>query len=48
MKGEFSAIKGLLCKKDFMLVTKIDITMYGLSDFLDMKKYKDWDHEIIS
>ena len=34
--------------KDFCWSRGADVTMKGFSAFLDMKRYKDWDHEISS
>ena len=47
VKGEFNAIKCLLCKR-FSVSQGADVTMKAFSAFLDMKKCKDWDHEISS
>ena len=45
VKGEFSAIKPLLYKR-FSASHKELIK--GYSNFLDMRRCKDWDHEISS
>ena len=45
VKGEFNAIKCLLYKR-FSASQGADIIMKGFSAFLDMKRCKDWDHEI--
>ena len=47
VKGEFNAIKCLLYKR-FSASQGADIIMKGFSAFLDMKRCKDWDHEINS
>ena len=48
VKGEFNAIKCLLYKRlsGLQKAQGADDTMKGFSDFLNMKRCKDWDHEI--
>ena len=48
VKGEFNAIKHLLYKRFSAHPEEADVTTKGFSAFLDMKRCKDWDHEISS
>ena len=47
VKGEFSATRHLLYKR-FFARPRADVIMKGFSAFLDMRRCKDWDHEISS
>ena len=45
VKGDFNAIKCLLYKR-LSATQRADVTMKGFSAFLDMRRFKDWHHEI--
>ena len=47
VKGKFMQSSAYFTKV-FLLVKRPDVIMKGLSAFLDMRKCKDWDHEISS
>ena len=47
-EGEFQCSHALTLRKVFCQSPGADVTMMGFSAFLDMKRCKDWDHEITS
>ena len=48
VKGEFNAVKHLLYKRFSASHGGTDVIMKGFSAFLDMRRCKNWDHEVSS